>query len=227
MPRSVHTMSRYVRPTKRTKRKYNRYKKCGKMFWNDASQALSIAKSVRNMVNVEWKQHSVLGDAVAMDAGPERYPLSNIPRGDTKDKRDGASCRIKWFTFNYRVRLHASSSNACVRVMIVKDTQTNQAQFASADLLADTDEACLSPLNLDNAGRFKIIYNKVHVLTSGGQSLVNRRIYRKVDVPLKFDNNVGDITDLTRNSLALVLVSDVGSNLPVITYNFRARFIDN
>jgi hypothetical protein len=218
-------MSRYVRPTKRTKRKYNRYKKCGKMFWNDASRALTIAKSVRNMVNVEWKQHTVNG-GVFVDSGPNEYPLTNIPRGDTKDKRDGASCRIKWFTFNYRIRIHPSSDNCCVRVMVVLDNQTNQAQFTSTDLLANPSEACLSGLNLDNSGRFRIIYNKVHVLTSTN-SLVNRRVYKKIDCLLKFDNNVGDITDLTRKSMSLVLVSDVSSNLPTFNYEYRCRFIDN
>lgn len=215
---------------KRHRKKFNRYKKCGKMAYSDASKALSIARSVQNMVNVEWKAHTVTDANKIFTSAVLVEPLSNIPRGDTTDKRDGASARIKWFTFNYQIHLHPSTpatSHAQCRIMVIWDKQTNQALFSPADLFADSANSLISPLNLNNSGRFQILYNKDHTLFPD-HSFVQRKVYKKINIPIRFDNNLADITDLTRNSIALVCSSNHLSTLqPTITYNFRARFIDN
>ncbi len=82
-------------------------------------------------------------------------------------------------------------------------------------------------MNINNASRFRVLYDKVHTLNSASNAEINRLVYRKLNMKTRYDANVGDITDLTQDSLSLVVIGDQVTNDPSIIFNYRSRFIDN
>ena len=209
-------------------RRYKTYSKCFTTAKSDAAKAMAMARQVKAMVNVEYKKHTVQQTTQAIPYAITPVPLSIIARGDTDETRDGGRLRIKWYTFNYLLTRHPDSFDTVVRVLLVLDRQTNQAQFVGTDLFQDASisDNLISGLNLDNAGRFRLLYDRTHVLKADHQVIV-RKVYKKCNIPVQYDATTGSIADQTKNSMALCVFSNQNTHIPTISYQFRARFIDN
>lgn len=220
-------------PYNRKKKKNNRpgYYSCGKMVLSDASKALSIARNVASMINVEYKHHNVqnLNQAVT-DAGSITNVSLLTSTTNSSTDRDGG--QVKWTSFRlaYNIFISSSATKTLFRVMLVQDKQTNQAQFTVADLLFDATvfDAVLSPYNINNASRFNVLYDKVHSLSITGDSAsIYRVIHKRLNIKCRYDANAGDVTDLSQDSLSLVFIATEATNDPAISFNYRARFVDN
>ncbi len=218
------------------KRKYNKksngrpgYIRCGKMVVSDAAKALQMAKYLKTIVNVEFKNHDVQQTAAAVASGGVQVQLSNIAQGDTTITRDGAQCKVVSISLRYTIFMNQSATASSMRVWLIQDSQTNQALFTIADFLEDVtvDDAINSPRNLDNKHRFRVLYDKVHNLSITGRQISSHRFYKKLNVKLRFDNAAAAITSLTQNSLSLLVISDEATNTPAITSFVRLRYVDN
>ncbi len=217
---------------KRYKRSYTSrpgYVSCGKMVVSDAAKALQMAKYLKGIVNVEFKNHDVQQTAIALSNAVTITQLTNIAQGDTTVTRDGAQCKIVSIMLNYTLQINASAAGTVIRVMLVHDRQTNQAIYTSGDLIEDTTaiDSLVSPRNLDNKLRFSVLYDRVHTLSIAGNQKVNTKFYKKLNIKLRFDNAAAAITSLTQSSLSLVNWTDEATNVPSITSFVRLRFVDN
>ncbi len=214
------------------KRKYKArpgYISCGKMVMSDAARALQMAKYLKGIVNVEFKNHDVQQIGVPLSNAVTITQLTNIAQGDTTLTRDGSSCKVMSIMLNYTLQVNSSAAGIVIRIMLVHDKQTNQAIYTSGDLLADTTivDSLVSPRNLDNKLRFTVLYDRVHTLSVTNNQKLNFKVYKKLNIKLRFDNAAGAITSLTQSSLSLVNWSDEPTNEPSITSFVRLRFVDN
>ncbi len=202
-----------------------RYKK--RRGYSKASKALYIAKKVQRMNRPEKKQAIVQATDAAMATTPTIVQLCNMSEGDTNQKRDGGEVRFVSCTLNYLSQRHISADTTVIRIMLVHDKQTNGAIFADTDLLYDATavDNIVSPLNLNNNHRFKVLYDRCHPVAAANR-VVCRKKFFKLNILCRYDANAGDITDLTQGSIALVFMTDETTNTPVITYNVRLRFTD-
>ncbi len=205
------------------------YVSCGKMVFSDAQKALAMAKYVKGLVNVEFKNHDVQGTSVAIGTVPVITQLTNIAQGDTTNTRDGASIKVTSFLFKYKILMSASAFNTQVRVMLILDRQTNEAIYLSDDLLQDitVHDSIVSARNLNNAHRFKVLYDRVHVYNISSKSNDYTEKYIKLNIKLRYDNAAAAITSLTQQSLSLLTVGNESSNQPNITSLIRIRYVDN
>ncbi len=197
---------------------------------SQAAKALAMAKRNRSMINVEYKHHTVSQLLTTVTDAGTIVQLTAIPQGDTDIQRDGGSCKLTSLRLAYHMIINGSAVQTQVRVMIVHDRQTNQAQFTLADLLADAtvNDAILSPYNVDNRRRFGVMYDKVHQLTiEGNNRAINRIFSRKLNHKIRFDGAAADVTDLTQDSLSLVLIGDQATNDPSVAFFYRVRYVDN
>ncbi len=215
------------------KRNYKRrpgYKACGTMVMSDAQWALKKVATLKSLLNVEYKHHNVQAtDSSITDAGTITN-ASLLTQGDSSITRDGGSVKYTSFRLAYSWKINSNATDTFVRVMVVHDKQTNQAQFTLADLLFDATikDAIYSPPNIDNASRFNILYDKVHNLTINGQNRsVYRNIHKKLNIKTRYDANAGTVADLTQDSISLVFIGDETTNDPALSFNYRSRFIDN
>ncbi len=205
------------------------YKACGSMVMSDAQWALKKVATLKSLLNVEYKHHNIQGIATSITDAGILTNCSLLSQGDNSTTRDGGSVKFTSLRFAYNIKMNASATNTTVRIMIVHDKQTNQAQFALADLLFDatTVDNIQSPPNINNASRFNILYDRLHTLSAASTTNVQRVIHKKLNMKTRYDAAVGDITDLTQDSISLVFIADEVTNDPGITFNYRSRFIDN
>lgn len=206
------------------------YVRCGKMVVSDASKALAMAKYLKGIVNVEYKLIDTLHSSVLMTVAPIITPLTNIVQGDSNVTRDGSNLKIVSIAWNYFIHMNSSATSTMTRVLLVHDKQTNQALFTGTDLLTDVSisDGINSFRNLDNSQRFHVLYDRRHAHSVAGNSRTTKGSFHKqVQYKIRYDANVGDITDLTMSSLSLVFFSNESTVTPTFNSFIRLRFIDN
>ncbi len=205
------------------------YRACGSMVARDAAKALSIARGLKRLLNVEVKNFDVQQSAVAIADAPAIIQLSNIPQGDSTNQRDGSQCKMVSLELNFTLNQSASAVITHVRIMVVLDKQTNQAIYGAADLLEDVTirDIIISPRNLDNKNRFQVLYDHVFSFSNSGRLGAVTKMHINKDIIFRYDASTPSIADLTQNSLSLLQVATEVTNDPSISMFSRLRFIDN
>ncbi len=195
----------------------------------NAKRALDLALSTRKLFNVEYKQLVTQAIATALPQTGTIVQLTNIAQGDTTFTRDGSQIKGTSYTFNYLINQSGNATNTQCRVLLIQDKQTNQVIYTPADVFFDATatDILVSPYNVDNSHRFRILYDRYHAFTDTGHTNMVKKHSSPINMLFRYDANAGDITDLTQNSLSLLVCSNEPTNVPVITFNFRLRFIDN
>lgn len=212
------------------RKKYKRpgYRRCAKMVVGDAAKALALARRVKGMLNVEVKNFDTKQTATELTNTMVITQLTNIPRGDTTNERDGSQCKMVGVNLHYLLVVSATAPRTSVRILLVLDKQTNQAIYNIADLIEDTaaSQNIISPRNLDNRHRFVVLYDRVHHLSLDFNTITVKK-YIKRNILLRYDASTPSIADLTQNSLSLIQVTNESTNKPTITSFIRVRFVDN
>ncbi len=204
------------------------YKSCAGMAYTDAKRALVVARGVKRLLNVEIKNFDTKEQTVAIIDTPLITQISNIPQGDSTNSRDGAQCKVLGIELNYVIFHNASATGTIVRVMVICDKQTNQAIYSAADLLEDASiiDNLMSPYNLNNKHRFRVLYDRRHNLSSTTASITVKK-FIKLKTLLRYDASTSAIADLTQNSLSILKVSNEVTNDPSWNMFCRVRYVDN
>ncbi len=195
-----------------------------------ANRALKKATRVKNMVNVEYKRHDVQLTTTATSSTATINQLTNIAQGDSDLTRDGSDIVIKRIELKYFITQHATASITYVRVMLVQDTQTNEAIYAAADLLEDVtaNDAIVSPLLWFKKRRFKVLYDRTHALSDVWKIITEMHtINLGLNMKVVYDASTPSIADVITNSLSFFTISTEATNTPSITFFSRVFFIDN
>ncbi len=194
-----------------------------------AHKALTTALMVKRLLNVEFNHHDVQTNLQAIGTTATITQLSNISQGDTSTTRDGDSIKITAISGKYDFLTNPSATVSIIRIMLVLDKQTNGAIYSIGDLLEDTtaQDILVTPLNLDNKHRFKILWSRKIHLSKTGEGGRTVKFYKKVSIKLRYGTNLGTIADLNSDSLSLVMVSTQATNTPTVTSYTRLRYIDN
>lgn len=213
------------------KRNYKRpgYSSCGKMVYSDAKKALAMAKYVKNLINVEFKELDLKRTITAVTSSVIITNPTLLAQGDTKSSRSGNSIRLKSIRWKAQFKINSSAVATYIRCMIVLDKQTNGATFAIADLLEDPTlhNVIVSPRDRDNKNRFSVLHDRVIQLNISGNQTSYFNVYKPLNHIINFDGVTNAIGDVTSNCLYLVICSDEATNTPIITDFCRLTFIDN
>jgi hypothetical protein len=208
------------------KKKYNNYKAGRGRRRNNIFYRRGLKKAVRlaGYLNVEFKTFDVF-DTDNVTDGLTIVQLSNIAQGDTGSTRDGDSCKVVKLLLSFTAKINASATNSFVRVMLIRDDQTNGAIFTTANLL-EGDEY-LSPINARNTDRFVVYYDKLFALSNTGAGCVKDNMNKECSFHIQFGAATAAITSLRSKSLALCFISDESTNYPTIDYRSRLTYVDN
>lgn len=213
------------------KRNGMRYIKGAGSIAKTALTALKIAKGVKKLINVEFKEANAQANGTSITNSGLIVQVTNIAQGSSRTQRDGAQIKIVSWLLNIIITMDSTTiPEQSMRIMLVQDKQTNQAIYTIANLLEDatTGDNLVSPLNLDNKFRFKVYYDKLWCMDTARARTHCIKIYKKdLNIKIRYDASVPDITDLTSNSLSIVLISNTATTPPIITFFNRLRFIDN
>lgn len=205
------------KPRRRTYRRKRR-----NIFWRRGYNKL--ARMARYW-NVEFKKHQVtLADTAIGNDGAEITQLNNIAVGTGYAERIGHSIKVTSLFARGTLSKHASATATSIRVMLVMDSQTNQAIYTITDLLESA--GIHTYRNIDNTSRFKILADRKYIVdTTTPKRFFSIR--KKVNQHIRFDNSTSAIADITQCSYSIVMISSEATNEPTVYMNFRLRFVDN
>lgn len=164
-------------------------------------------------------------------------------QGSGESGRDGRKCVIKSIDINGLITVSAASFSLpalgryILKIWVVLDTQTNGAQLAPTDVF--TDDNILSHKNLEHGNRFKILFARTidtGVCTIHSDALTNFKgcggrvpfkMFKRVNIPVFFDASTGAVTDITTNSIHLLVQADhtMAAGEPTCDIAYRSRCI--
>lgn len=120
-----------------------------------------------------------------------------------------------------------------VRTLVVYDCQTNSATPATTDILEVASFE--SPMNLNNRDRFKVIFDKVHVmnpvtytgaaLTAGSPFAKHMYKYKKINLEVINSGTGGTAGSIQTGGIFLLIIG-LNNNGSTTNYYSRVRFTD-
>ncbi len=200
-----------------------------------AVKALRVAKKALSMVAGELKilDRTGLGTTIPDGAGVI-IQLNNVQIGDTNITREGNMILVKHISVELMLKINASASSSQIRVLLIRDKQTNGALYGVDDVLQSIANltGLISPLDIDFKARFTILHDRIYILNRPGVSAVvsnvrHVKFNKRQNIKLRYDTDIGDITDLQSNSYSLLLIGSEITNAPTFDHFVRTKFIDN
>lgn len=193
-----------------------------------ASKALSMAKYMKGMINCEKKYHDTSGAPTPSDSGQIAL-VSGIPAGDDNTNRSGNSVLVRSLYVKFRCSVNTTNTenNQNIRLILFIDKQQNGAAPTVSNILQTFGgtNSIVSPLNLDMAPRFKVLYDKVFNLSKLDNTGNAGSVFKKLYFHAKYTGTGG--SDVFTNQIYHLLISDQPTNQPAITIYTRMGFYDN
>lgn len=209
----------------------------------EKKQTKRIAKNVLNSTLEQRFNVIAMNDipivAVPAVAGAQIYPLNGMVKGDdAQNERQGNQIMMKHL--DIRIGASAQSEWSNLRVLVLLDhiadlTKPIQSEIWTNFTAANIYNAQYNP-NFVKRGVLKVLYDRTFACKIGGGANdnadpVNIRIRKKLNIKTHYDNsNTGTETDIVRNTLYLVLVSDVLAasiaSAPLIDWTSKIMFQD-
>lgn len=180
---------------------------------------------VMSLLNVEDK-YIDNGATTALTGSWQLFLLNGLQLGTTSTTRIGQSIKLNSVLFKAFLTINASSTNVqSSRVVMFADKQANAAAPTATDIYPATVASQRVVSYLD---RFTILLDEWIILdpsSPSGELLIHSKAMSQ---HVSYNTaNVGDITDITKNSIYLMVLSDAGSNFPTLVWTSRLGFVDN
>lgn len=221
----------YYKKSKSRYGKYSTYTKVKRPLYGRLDRkAYQMAKTALSLINTETKYLDTAASATPALAGTV-VQCSLISQGDGARARTGDSLKVVSIMVRINWSINASATSTNIRWMLVLDTQPNKAVFSTDDLLQNLSAGLniITPLEFNQGGRYNVMASgRQNITNTGGgnqSKFVNK--FMKKSIHIRYAANNGDITDLQKNNICLVLLSSEATNFPLIYYHVRLRFIDN
>lgn len=218
-------------PRRRTYRKRFRQRASGKGFVGGLKAAgriglaaLRVAKFAHSKLNTERKAYDSnphVSSAI-LDTGSV-VSLTNIPQGDGAGHRDGNLVRFKSLLFRANFEMHASATFSQLRFILLVDKQARAGLPSVSDILDGSN--ILSPMNLANRYRFKVLMDKVYKMDISSMRGHIIKHYFKLGQRANYASGTTD--EASYNNLVLLVISNEPTNGVTLNDDIRVRFLDN
>lgn len=209
---------KFARKTYRRGRKAYRF---AKKHQSEAKQALSLAKKVARMVNVEYKTYDY-NNGQAIDNSGDVFTLFNPAQGDAYNERDGDSVKMVRCSGRLFITQNGSAQKTAFRVIIFRGKQENGNAYTVADILESASH--LSPKAVHERFRTKIIFDKLYHMSNNGNSSLVMNYNFKMFGHTQFE--AGQAT-IENGGLYMLLISNESTNTPTANWWLRTTFTDN
>lgn len=192
-----------------------------------AKKAYSATRYIKGLVNSEMFHADSNFSSAAITATGSNTHLTPLAQGDTSALRTGNSILLRSLTYRYRLEVNSAvTSNTAITIIIFFDTQQiSDTSPTVSDVLASASPESL--LNLNSAGRFKILSRKTIILTpaSGGRPAVEIKNSMNLYKHVRYNGTAG--SDVQKNGLYVLFISSEITNTPTVSGTFRIGYHDN
>lgn len=199
-----------------------------------ADRALKAIAQIKKNVplpELSWLDVNASPWYIPVGNTPVKFLLNSMARGDQQGTRDKRQIRMKHLNINLQIFCPGGATGSTVRVIVVLDRDADGATIPNTAFFADIGAIGLTQsfLNLDNRGRFKILRNDFFVTDPVTHPVVHREYYFNMnDIVTYNSGNTGSITDIEKNSLIMMVVSNEQTpNYPQLNFQARLRYVDN
>lgn len=205
-----------------------RYSKGGKL---SSGKIIRDVNYLRQFVNTEKKFLNTVSAGTTLAAGSTGtlVLLNGAVTGDTAYTREGNSMKMSYLYIEGFIQLNTSTQDI-TRLNVVLDKQPNGAATTYADIF-DTGagvSGCIALRNPATVDRYKVLKQIFITLDNNGNQMKKFKCWIKLGQHTKYNNgNAGTIADISTNALYFCFAGDNTTNMSVIDYYARVRFIDN
>ncbi len=188
-----------------------------------AKKALRKVNKLARTLKPEWKVYtpglvSGSGTATGVING-----LFEPAVGIDQFTRVGVKCRIMRMNVAYRWVKHPTPVDSTVRFIIYVDKrQAPDSKSAPLDVLSTVNP--LSGMNTSRIKRYRILHDKVYVLSISDKTAVYHRFSKKLDFVIGFNGDLA--TDIESNGVYALLLSNEAVQFPGFEYDIRFYFTD-
>ncbi len=169
---------------------------------------------------------TVLIDTIVPTGGAITASPCLIAQGTGEEQRIGRKIIIRSISARFQLQLPSASDQAdvnggdTIRIIIYIDHQANGAVAAVLDILESATYD--SYRNLSQKGRFQILkdkwvtFNRLVAVADGTNTSTTPTIvkqikfYRKVDIPIEYNNTTGSIDEITSNNIGFLYITSFG-----------------
>ncbi len=195
----------------------------------------TLAPLVRRVKKLERKTSAIeskfsdltLATLIIPSALNIMQPAHLIQQGDQASQRNGDSITLVSIQARLMLSTNTAGDNNIVRFLIVQDKQCNGVIFTAAELFLDAtvDDILTSPYNLDNKHRFRVLHDSVISVNDAGHANHIWKVFKKLNMKIRYDATAGAITDITSNN---IYVCFVGNSLVLgdVQGIVRLRYLD-
>ncbi len=205
-----------------------RQRKQPRGFINTAEKALAVARAVRALINVEYKNIRVNFTADPNSTGAV-VNLTGIAQGDTNASRDGNKVRAKHLHVGGSAVLNASATTTLLRMYILRDNNGSTTQPAITDLWSSVNVFFNGQPKLgdpQNNSRFSVLWDKKIILSAtGGKEQAYFEYKMELDHHIFYTGTAS--TDEGKGNVYLFIASSEATNDPVISAACNIKFLDN
>lgn len=222
-----------TRKIRKTLRKTYRYRKPLKSI---------IGKMIRKNQEKKYHTYARTEYAVGGVGAPLIENLTLVPQGDTDITRDGDKLLMKTLRFNYMwVSRSSSPYPYLIRTLLVQSLESSTSYIPTVSTVLQSTgsdaQGIVSPYNHDNRYRHRILYDKVHQVSSWMSSVgvaagtdvkaVRRNI--TVRIPKKWLQFSGGSTDSQNHIYLITFTYTQGgyTEYPYLTYCSKLNFVDS
>lgn len=220
-------------PYKRNYRKRNyRRKRGGNTAWyNKKYSVAQIAKSawkgvkyVKGLVNSEMYSYEAAAGGTVTTAGVV-VPITLIAQGDGESARTGNSILAKSLLLRLTLVMDKTHDVQTTRILVIRDTQQVGDTYPTLTELLQAPTNVLSPLNDTTKGRFDVLMDRYYMESNTGTQGHHCEKFFRFNSHVRW-NGVAN-TDIQKNGLYLMLVSDAATGGENYNYYFRLNYHDN
>lgn len=197
-----------------------------------AAKALSMAKYLATLINVEHKFKDFNYPSSGISSTPTISFISGTAQGDSQyGSRNGDSVKLSSMSLRGMVSMNGATTAKQIRVIVINDLSSNGVVPNYYEVL---DNSVFSNVyaryNPDFAGsRFKILYDRKFCLDATKQSQ-QFNFYKKLGHHLKYKGSGAEQANASTGHLYVLCVSDDTPNVgddPKIEFNTCIRYVDN
>jgi len=204
--------------------------KVGKWSYNNrhsaawmASKALRGVNYMRGMINCE-KHFLDTTVSTACSDSPVVSHLSAIGVGDDYYQRTGNSILAKRLDIRVTMTLNASATSDVIRLVVVRDEQqvADTAPTMTSVFTSSNPDTYINPVS---AGRYSILYDKIHVIDNA------KSLSKFVKIPISLGTHIRyngtATTDINKGGIYLMYVGTHPTNTTTFRAQSRLAFYDN
>lgn len=192
-----------------------------------AVKAWKATKYLKGLVNSEMLHVDKTYSAASINNGGVVTLLSNMAQGDTDSTRTGNSVLARSLTYRLKFDISSSVSHSSqVNFVLFWDTQqVGDTSPAYTDIFSSAIPEAL--MNLNTAGRFKIIKRQLISLTPATGGRPSIEVHGTFDFRKHIRFNGTASTDIQKNGLYVAFISNEATNTPNVTGLIRLGYHDN